>query len=269
MGLRHLFFESEKGPLLEVKWGRVSGRFSHRKHLRRLGALHRNTPVKHFRRCPLPEQWKDALSAFEAVCFEWESGKAGGTGVVLYCHACGQGTLIQFFGKSLPAGRIPCAGILASFRDHSDGPLCHWSLYDFRALIPPDFNLMAYRFDPGAFTLKFESPAGRVTLFRWGPAGFLLQDGDLAAFAGRVLTLPEAPSRSATVGGHGGMEWISAPAAGPWRRLLRKMRGYPAQQWIRLWHEAAHNRILGFHWEGRPPLPTEMMEALASAYESI
>lgn len=103
IGVRHLLLESDRGPAMEVKWGAVKGRFSHRAHLRRIGRQRRRDEAD-VREWPVPDSWMQALASFDALGFRWDSAEISAQGAILYCPACRTATLIQFFK---PAGRTP------------------------------------------------------------------------------------------------------------------------------------------------------------------
>ena len=174
IGPRYLLLADQEEPAMEIKWERVKGRFSHRTALRRLRSLHGNSVQE----SPLPDEWKQPLNGFIVTGFTWQAETRGGRGAILYCPACGNATLIQFFRTFSSPGNKTCLRVLASFQDHSLDDQVRWSLFDIRAQIPAEFRLVRYRFEAGRFEMHFGSKGQRIALYRWGPASALLDNGD-------------------------------------------------------------------------------------------
>lgn len=270
IGLRYLYFENPSGPALEIKWGPVRGRFSHKNQLRRLTTRQRRPPGKAFQKYPLPASWKDAVAGgFDVECFSWEGRPFGGIGLVLYCPECRNATLIQFFRKSGTGMDGRFRKILASFRDHHSGGQVTWSVYDIKAVTPAMLQLTKYRFDAGAFELVFSTRGIKAALYRWGPAAVLLRDRSLAAFTATVLRLPPVDPSPIAIDGHGGLQWVSSPPGNRLARLVSRVRPAYTFRWDRVWHVAEKNRILGIAMEGKKPLGTDLMNDLSAGYENI
>ena len=83
-GRRYLLLEETSEPVMEIKWGQIKGRFSHRSQLRRLAVQHRKKIGKAIKEIPLPTAWKTPLSAFITVAFSWHGQSLNGFGAVLY-----------------------------------------------------------------------------------------------------------------------------------------------------------------------------------------
>ncbi len=269
IGPRYLMLEGESGPVLEVKWRRVKGGFSHQFHLRRLADLHGKELGESLRQCPLPATWEKALEKYDATGFSWRGKTIGAMGVVLYCPTCEKGTLIQFYGKGSNQTEKTAQRLLASFRDHRQDNQVIWSLFDIRATIPDRFQLVRYRFDAGEFELAFASGGQKITLHRWGPASVLLCDGDLVEFARTVLAQAQGEPDPVTLVGAKAAEWSVNPSPTPWGHLWNWVRGKSSFQWFRLWHVEAKNRILGVRVEGKEVVDLRFLERICAGYESL
>ncbi|MFQ6078220.1 MAG: hypothetical protein ACE5NJ_03680 [Thermodesulfobacteriota bacterium] len=269
IGTHYLMLEVESGPVLEVKWGRVEGGFSHESHLGRLSALHGKELGESVRQCPLPAAWEKALGKYAVTGFSWHGKTVGGVGVLLYCSTCQNATLIQFYGRgSNQKGKIP-QRVLASFRDHRQDNQVIWSLFDIRATIPDRFQLVRYRFEAGEFEMTFACKGQKITLHRWGPASVLLCDGDLVQFARTVLPQGQGEPHSVTLVGTKAAEWSVNPSPTPWGHLWNWVRTKSSFQWFRLWHVEAKNRILGVRVEGKEAVDARFLERICAGYESL
>jgi hypothetical protein len=265
IGRRHLLFESEPGPVMEIKWGMVPGRFSGRRPLRELSrrvGRKRNA----FLETALSSEWRTALAGFETAGFRWVAETERARGVLVYCAACRTASLIQFFERTGSADiERHAARVLASFGDHrSDGKVA-WAIYDIVAVLPDHFALERHRFEPGRFALEFKGRRCRLALYRWAPAGVLLQNRRLSAFAETNTGGAGLEFRPLTIAGHPGVEGRDPAPAGfvaRWRTRL----GIPAFRRLRLWHVADRNRILGVRLEGRRPIDDPEMFAVSDGY---
>lgn len=262
IGARDLLLESGRGPALEIKWGRVRGRFSHRRHLARLGRGMRKTAA--VKAWPLPEPWAAALAGYDAAGFRWTAEGGSAEGAVLYCPACRTATLIQFF-----SGRAggAAAEVLASLRDHRPDGRREFALFDIRALVPERLALRSQRFEAGRFRLDFEMRGLRLSLLRWAPAEVLLRGRSLEAFAreqpgcGGLAYRPVDAGRREAIEGREG----EGAAPGPAGRL-RVWLGTQRVRRARFWQSLAANRILGVLAEGPRQMDALEWEELCGEY---
>jgi len=265
IGPRHLLLESDTGPVMEIKWGPVRGRFSSRFHLRRIARqVSRNAAV--FQERPLSAEWRDVLGSVEACGFEWGSTGQGAIGVLLFCSVCRTASLIQFFLRGGDA-RIEdwTAGVLASFRDHREDGRSVWALYDIFAILPGHFRLESHRFEAGRFVLEFRGRSCRLTLYRWAPAAVLLKGRDLGSFAEAAAGGVGIEFRPLAVAGHAGVEGFDPRPTGPVGRLKAWLR-VGSFRGIRIWHVERRNRILGVRLEAKQPLGTGELRGVCDGY---
>ena len=269
IGTRYLLLEDKLGPVMELKWGQIKGTFSHKAHLRRLSDFRRKQRGKSVSESPLPPGWEKALASFQATGFSWRGTSLGGMGVILFCPTCKNATLIQFYQKEASKLKSIYQPILASFRDHRQDEQVIWSVFDIRAMIPKQFQLVRHRLDPGQFELAFESKGQQITLYRWGPASVLLGNRSLAEFGRTMVNTPGDEQNSVIKSGSKVMEWQVFPPFSKWKRLLWRMKAkHPFQQY-RLWHLEKNNRILGVRAVGKKPLDSRLLEGIFTGYESI
>jgi hypothetical protein len=265
IGPRYLLLTDQGEPVLEIKWEKIKGRFSHRTALRRLSSLHRNTVQE----SPLPDGWKQILNSFTVTGFTWQVETKGGRGAILYCSACGNATLIQFFHhKSKPIDET-CLRILSTFQDHATDDLVRWSLFDIQAVIPSQYQLARYRFEAGRYELNFASRKETIALYRWGPASALLVTEDLVAFAARMLEGQRSEWHPRTWSENPAAEWEKCFPAGLWARFGECLTGTRHYRKMRLWHLPEKNRIMGIAVRGNKPYPPDFFDTLCLSYESL
>lgn len=265
IGRQHLLLASESGPVMEIKWAAVKGRFSGRRQLRGV-ARRAGRSGGAFRETALSEKWRKAAAGFDAQGFQWDSGRERAEGVLLYCPACHTASMIQFLGRSGASVITPhAARVLASFRDHRRDGRVAWALYDMAACLPDHFVLARYQFEAGRFVLEFNGRGRRLALYRWAPAEALLQNRSLADFAQAVAGGQSLFFQPAATRGHPAVDGGDGPAAGPRGRWQARL-GLARFRRLRLWHVAGRNRIFGVRLEGRRPIEDLEMQAVSDEY---
>ena len=268
IGSRHLILENETGPVMEIKWGPVRGTFSHKAHLKRLAALHSRSVKSRIAEWFLPPHWQAALSDFETSGFLWQGEAAIGRGAILFCPACRNATLIQFFRYNSSEREKVLSVVLKSYCDHRQDGLMLWSVFDIRATLPETLKLMNFRFDAGKFELGFAHGRQSTYLHRWAPAAALLGGGDLIGFAGTIPEFSEGQPQPLTIDGYDAVAWCIKPES-DWQRKMSRLKVNPSFFWYRLWHEEEKNRILGIRSESKYPLDFQLLDQIYSDYESI
>ncbi len=261
-------FEDETGPMLELKWGPVKGKFSHDKHLNRLSGISARRLVQSVKQKAMPDAWKAALEQgtdpdHEAIAFSWKGRTVTGTGVILYSPRSRNATMIQRYRNVRQKIDPVFLRILDSFADHSADGNLFWAMYDIRAWVPETFALTRHRFSPGLYALMFSDKKRSFTLYRWGPASVLLGEENMATFAEQHLNLPGQAFHPVRVNDSTGLEW---------QQSRRRWFGIGKESVItlgRIWHAEQTNRLLGVQIEGKrkSDLAT-LMEYLCDHYET-
>jgi hypothetical protein len=265
---RHLTLEDESEPAMEIKWGPIKGKFSHRTHLKRLAALQAKPLKKRVKEWPLPPAWKRALADFQASGFTWQGQTKSGQGAILYCPTCRNASLIQFFHpKSAEPGRIPLE-VLNTFQDHTHNDQVIWSIFDLRARIPRNFNLLSHSFHAGSYKLNFINRRQHLILYRWAPASAWLTRQDLTQFTQTLPDFAAGIPRAGSMQGCPAVEWQHAPRS-KWLGWLSHSKRNPAYQWWRLWHLEEKNRILGVRMYGKKPYDEVLLNTICAHYESL
>ena len=268
IGARHLILEDEAGPVMEVKWGPVKGTFSHRTHLKRLGALQSRRNKISVAEWILPPPWEAVLTDFEAGGFLWQSPAASGRGAILFCAVCRTATLIQFFGDSSVKRERVFLAVLRSFRDHSKDGWLPWSIFDIRATLPQALQLERFRFEAGKFELAFTAGRNHIFLHRWAPAAALLAGRDLISFAGTIPEFAAGRPRPLTVNNCKVVEWEVMPGNNWWQKLGR-FKITSSFFFFRLWYLEEQNRILGIRAESKYPVDIQLVRQIYEHYESL
>ena len=268
MGLQYLMLETEDGPVLELKWNPVRGRFSHKSQLKRLASIHRRRLRKTLREEPLSAAWAEALADYSAIAFSWQAESVAGSGAIVYCPQCRNATLIQFLQRDPETIGSVSHRMLSSFLDHSRNHATLWAVYDIRAKVPSEFKLKSYRFDAGDFELAFSNGKQQMTLHRWSPASVLLKDHNLKeiasarfGFSGRHSPTIELTETAIAEGSY-------APSS-IWSLWISRLQRKAPYRCLRLWHEEEKNRILCVQMEGKQPIDRGAFNRVCRQYESL
>jgi hypothetical protein len=235
--------------------------FADKQHKKKFG--------KTVKKVTLPSEWKTLLNDFSSVAFSWHGTAIRGLGAILYCPACKTATLIQFFQVAPKHPDTVAHHILGSFQDHPQDNQGIWALYDIRALIPVEFNLIKYRFDAGYYELVFSNKKLKITLGRWGPASALLRNRDLEEFATMMSRHPSREPLPAVRTDPDAVEWVvSRPAT--WLARMRNIGWHKVNSGChRFWHLKEKNRIFGVKIEGKKMVDAVFFDRICDDYGSI
>ena len=253
---------------MEVKWGPVKGTFSHKAHLKRLVASQSRKLKGRIAEWFLPPPWEKALAGFETCGFLWQAGDASGRGAILFCQACRNATLIQFFGESSAKHEKVMLTVLRSFQDHRQDGRILWSIFDIKVKLPERLKLLRHRFEAGKYELVFNDGMQNIHLQRWAPAAALLGGRDLIWFSGTIPEFAAGQPPLLTVDDAKAVEWSISPA-GKWQLMICRLKVRPSYFWFRLWHLEDKNRILSVRAESKHPLDSQLLNRICAAYESL
>jgi hypothetical protein len=259
----HGWLEADFKPVLEFKTAMIRGRFSLRRHLKRLA---RSSPLRITPKIP-PAGWQPHLSPYETQAFSWEGPNLAGDGLLIHCPICRRATLLQFYRQARM--RDDASLVIASWDDHGAERAPTVAVYDIQATVPDALPLESFRFDSGRFELVFGARRGRATLWRWSPADIALRrcDGSLRCFARRHAWPSKTPDAPAPRAVAQGWEWRWLLRR-TWRdRLPRRLGRRRAPGALRIWHRPAENRILAVLGDG--DLDYETFNGICRRYEII
>lgn len=250
IGRRHLFFNDDNTPVLEIKWALPGKNHTADKLVSRLVGQ----PGWNVTMCPLPPHWSKAVAGQPAAGFAWSVGPAQGRGLALRCAANGTWILLQFPG---PEPRPESEILLASLHDGCDNSGVRWSLFDVCAHLSPAFGLKKWNFTAGAYRLDFGARGGTLTLHRLAPADVILRIQSLARLAAGLADgcalYPEDAHQWRLV--------RKGPAG--W---LDRVQGREGR--LRLWHLADANRIFAVAMNGSRACLAQM-DRICEAYHYV
>jgi len=262
IGPCYLQFENGAGPSMEIKWGRVSGDFSHQSHLKRIQARHRRRSMDPIQPWSPPSRWQKVLSRFTLSGFTWQRAHHKGQGLILFCPSCRTATLIQFFQNLSDEATVE---LLSKYRDHPEGDHVDWCMYDICTKIPREFQLSRHRFEAGRFELGFSKGRQHIVLYRWGLASVIMAQQGLEQLARGVADFGKRRPQSLALDGIKALQW-EASVSSAWRSWLRPG---PVFCWLRLWYLEEKDRIFGVRAEGRRAFDAQVLNQICADYESL
>lgn len=262
---RHLLFDGQSGPAMEIKWGSVKGRFSHRSHLKKLTAQQKHLPDKTLAEWHLPGTWENALSGYVSKGFSWQSDKENGRGAILFCPACKTAIMFQIFNIKDAVNDKTTLKMLKSLCDHRRDDQTAWAVFDINALLPKTFRLNRHQFKPGSYELTFSNKFQTIQLFRWAPASVFLSHTSLAQFTENILNINQQNLASESASEHPAVEWRANIITG-WQNRLYWFKRKPAFHWARVWQVPEKNRILGIRIDSKKPFNSKIMRDICANY---
>jgi len=188
--------------------------------------------------------------------------------VILFCPVCRKASLVQTFHQNSETAKQNLLKIIKSFRDHRDDGIVAWCLFDIRAILPQEFQLIRHRFEAGKFQNEFALGRQKLTLYRWGLASVLLAKQTLVEFAKTLPDISNGHPDPVPLNNGSTVEWQAFPQS-PWLRSLSRIKRKPSFKWLRLWHLKEKNRILGVAAEDKRPLDPDMLDQICVNYESL
>jgi hypothetical protein len=269
IGKQYLLLEIDTGPVMEIKWNRIKGRFSHTNQLRRLASTQKKRAGKTLKKCPIPVGWKTALKNYESEAFVWHGKEnISGKGVLLYCPSCHNATLIQFFLKGSSREDQIHQEILFSFKDHSKKSQINLKIFDIKALIPNNFRLLHHKFQTGKYELEFMSKKQKIILYRWGTASLILKNISLINFSNSIFSGPKDSPHSIAESDQS-LNWSTEPSSTPGSRFLSRIKTKYPFQIFRVWHVTSSNAILAVNIKGKKQIDHDLFHRICYHYESV
>ncbi len=274
LGKTYLYLEDDAGPVMELKWRRLQGRFSPDAALKKIAGKS-DILIANEEKNTVPASWRNSLSGTDWRAFSWKGEGVSGQGVVRLCRDCNTAAVIQFFHlgrERMDVDRDVQTAVLASFRDHGKRASRRFEIYDVKAVVPNAYNLKTFSFLPGRFELEFERRRERLALARFAPADILLRGMGLegwtrAAFAlersGDRVELLELDGHETAAFASGGVKDGFVASA---LRVLCLLSG--RQRFVRgiARHDAAANKLLTVSASGTRPMDMETLGELGRNY---
>ncbi len=259
VGARHLVFEEDFQPRLELRWQKRVAASDEELHRLAAGLAGPAGTVGFGAGVPGP--WR-AINQHYQLYLSRQGGDEIVVGGVFFCRTCQ--TLVQFqvFHVHHPGQEV--GRWLATLSCHGDRESL-WRIQDFSLVTPPAFALTEFNFAAGLSRLSFTDRDLRLDTCKLAPADIRLRHHTLAEIlltlcgAGDLVTRPREDGKSC--------EAMRTPGIAG-RMLLRFRRQKPYLRAL-IRHDDATNRILAVILTATRRIPPDLLPSLCNRYEIV
>lgn len=258
-GLRHLVFEKDFQPQLQIRWEKPAQQnpdYLQKRSLHfaeQMGSIVSDKEV--------PTQFRQVKDIFDRVtCYRNESGMLEGG--ILVCTDKHTLVLFQIFSAEpkLLNEVTDCLAKL-SCRNHTE-PLMLWRIQDFSLTLADSYILTDYTFGAGLTRLSFFKPELFLQICKLGPADNRLHDQSLEkilitlAGTADLDLIPDENSDS--------FEGFRTPTIP--QQVLYRLRREKAFIRTKIWHDTANNRLLAVVLSSNRPIPPATLHEICGQY---
>lgn len=260
---RHLIFEEDLHPLLELRWQPSSiGGDNEKKTAAILAQLEKETGTPLTLITP-PAPLGALQKIYDVAAFSL--GTSGFVdGAVLICQSCATIILLGFFSgaedwlanKSSPFQTLGC--------HLPQGKEPTWAIQDVSFQLPEDFHLDTYSFPFGMSRISFKSSSTDVVFFRLAPASTHLKQSSFEELFRRFNDSTHPIEKSARE-----YSLVSRYSPHLLQHFLARFKRKKPFTWSHFQHLPECDRILGLHLTALRPIKQELTDFLLSNYGVI
>ena len=258
-GLRHLVFEKDFQPQLQIRWEKPaqhSPDYLQKRSLHFAEQMGSIIPDKE-----VPPQFQQIKIIFDRVtCFGNENGMIEGG--ILVCSDQHTLVLFQIFSPE-PKLLTEVNDCLSKFscRNHTDS-LVLWRIQDFILTLPDSYILKDYTFGAGLTRLSYFKPDLLLQICKLGPADSRLHDQSLEKI---LITLTDTADLDLIPDQDGdSLEGLRAPNIS--QQVLFRLRREKAFIRTNIWHDIAKNRLLSVVLSSNRPIPPATLHEICRQY---
>lgn len=257
---RHLIFECELQPVVELRWEPGQGRLSIDKQRERF--IRRLKNEAHH-----PLSFSSAASDLAISPDRFDAQQFGGDpaapadGLLLICTHCQTLVLVKLhdgWQQSRSSGRDFFEKLVCQHQGEGNST---WAIQDISFTLPGKFELARYSMSFGMSSFSFTSRMTNLDLCRLAPASNHLKDSGL----GHLFELFSQAERD----NHESLDQFTLYTEnhpGFVTSLLARLRRQRPFTAAYFHHLPDNDRILGFRLESARPLPAEMIEMIRGGY---
>jgi hypothetical protein len=259
-GLRHLVFEKDFQPQLQIRWEKASKQTPN--HLReRLTGLGGET-ISIIPENDLPTDWLKLKEKFASVSvYREESGAMGGG--ICFCRHCNTVVLFQLLSqdRTLPKEAGNCIATLSCHNDHD----ILWRVQDFSLLTPEAFILQDYTFGAGLTRLSFINRHLYLQTCKLAPADTRLSLQSLA----EILLALTGTTTLEIVTDEDNKHCTGYRRPSIARQILLRLRREKPFLLAKAWHDTESNRLLAVVLSSNRPIARTTADKLCKHYEIV
>ncbi len=267
-GLRHLIFEKDFQPQLQVRWEEPAQ--SKPSALQKRATHFASRMGRIIEENNFPPAWRQLRDVFRLVtCYEGASGMLEG-GIFLGTddHTL---VLFQLFLPDRSSAPGPDQALFAEIRDSLTTIVCRddaenlWRMQDFSLTLPDSYKLQDYTFAAGLTRMSFTKADLFMQTCKLGPADSRLVQQSLKEI---LLTLVgTADLQTITDEDNTSCEGFRNPTIG--KQVLLRLRREKSFIRAKIWHEIAGNRLLAVVLVSNRPIPLTTIHDICRHYAII
>jgi hypothetical protein len=258
-GHRHLVFEKDFQPQLQIRWEKPAQQSSDYLQKRSLHFAEQMGSIISDKE--VPPQFQQVKDIFGRVtCYRNASGMLEGG--ILVCTDHHTLVLFQIFSPE-PKLLVEVTDCLSklSCRNHTETGM-FWRIQDFSLTLPDSYILKDYTFGAGLTRLSFFKPELFLQICKLGPADSRLHDQSLEKI---LITLADTPDLELLpCEGGDSFEGFRTPTI-PQQLLFRLRREKPFVR-TKIWHDTANNRLLAVVLTSNRPIPPATLHEICRQY---
>lgn len=262
-GSRHILFEKDFQPVLEIRWEQSTHQPWHEQLLRisnRLTAELGKTVTA----IRPPKQFTRIGRHFTFTFLSWQKDDIPNAALCL-CPTCNTLVFIRFLDQSLSF--LPLlAEVLETLRCHEEkSTSTEWRIQDFSLRLPPTFALDTFKMAAGLTSISFTDSSLSLKVYRLAPAGEHLHRQTLPEILSRLHDWKQQQLLC-----HDSENTCDCTSRlNTCQQLLFRLHRKKPFFWSRIWHLPEHNRLLAMVFESSRPIPPDQPATLCRQYEIV
>jgi len=261
--LRHLIFEQDLRPVLELRWEPPASPRQCRKRSDRIIAQLQEEASHPLAPIDSPPSLGNLTERYHIQFFA-RSDSATSECALLACRGCGTLILLKFYPQFYhPVVSDPniLDNLVCWHGDNSNGD---WKVHDITFRLPGPFSLDSHSFKFGLSSLLFSDKTTQLRLCRLAPASEHLKRNSLQElFASFSKSGPEQQ----VIIDQYTLQFSKIP--GITQRIIARLRRRKPYVLARFNHVKGYDRIIGFMFESSQPIQPGMVQAIQEDYGII
>jgi hypothetical protein len=260
---RHLIFERELHPLIELRWHHSPKNGTSDKQTAAILAQLEKENGKVLTHSEIPAPLETLQRNYDVTAFSL--GNSGfPDGAVLSCQSCATIILMRFF-SGVEDWLVKAGKPFQELSCHLPQENGHmWAIQDFSFRLPEDFHLDSYSFPFGMSRIVFKSNSTDLVFFRLAPASTHLKQSSFEELFRRFID-----------GDHGiekkddGNTLVSRHSPHMLYSFQARLRRIKPFFWSSFQHLPEYDRILGLHLTASRSINQELTDFLIKNYGII
>jgi hypothetical protein len=260
---RHLIFEQDLRPVLELRWEPPASPRQCRKRSDRIIAQLQKEASRPLVPLDAPPSLGSLKERYHIKIFG-HSNSATSECALLACRGCGALMLMKFYPQFYHPVMTDQTILDSLVCWHGENSNSNWAVHDITFRLPEQFSLNSHSFKFGLSSLLFSDKKTKLRLCRLAPASeHLKRNSFKELFASFSRSGPEHQ----VVIDENTLQFSKIP--GITERIIARLRRRKPYVLARFNHVTGYDRIIGFMFESSRPIQPDMVQALQEHYGII